>query len=832
MALNDSQKVNILFKKVFAGKAVTTDSASRQFFEEPSTSNGRLHTDSTDVWTEAHLIPNSGIGDATGSVAAGSVTQSGVVEYYSASAFGAATAAENAFTSSVQDWIPFNFGDGETYNYFLVKNDGTRINPTDGFTFDTETGTLFFNDGLPSDVSTTAPPSMSAYAYVGKKLNTGIDTGEITASGTIKANKFIGDGSDLTGLSSAPISTISNFGSIPPALDRLVTVNGDNAVNAEANLKFDGNKLGIEGNLTMSGFISASGDISTSGDIRAGNAVFVNKNLNSVGTRTKNMIMYNKSGSENGILFVSASALQNNDIPVGSDAVTGLRIGLNTKGVDKFFIYDNARSKTILSYNRTGSSPESSFLEFNAGDTTTTAFNSKVVIGSAAVVQAKAALPSAHLTVAGGISASGNISTSGTFHLGSDTAELHAIQGVSSLTQNGGGFIGNSNGMIRGHQVGTGAAGAADDPSNFKYFFCGYLDEGDSGTYEQMFIDVYGGRYSHHQTGVTKYQITPRGSDGEGDFEIYRQRYGSFTTNGEKFDIKILINSGEDPKRYGVFIYNTTDQFPNFSVRAWKLTNNQTGQMQEIMVKEFPSTLSGSGQTFDGFIDAEGFVERYNTLEVNRDNVNISGSLILSGSIDMKNDLTAKNIDGTFIGAFSTGVGNTITGSFTTLSSSFATRITSIDTAVNAIDGDDDLTVQGDTGGNLTIDMDGEVLGIKGGAGINTAGAGNDITINIDGTSQTFQNLNIQNDIDLDGVDAELIRAVIVLAQMNLHIWHNESNARKGKDAGNKLLLTHGLNGIRNTAKNKIQEKVGGRKDYKIDCLAAEFKDWEISWKK
>jgi hypothetical protein len=45
------------------------------------------------------------------------------------------------------------------------------------------------------------------------------------------------------------------------------------------------------------------------------------------------------------------------------------------------------------------------------------------------------------------------------------------------------------------------------------------------------------------------------------------------------------------------------------------------------------------------------------------------------------------------------------------------------------------------------------------------------------------------------------------------------------------LELTHGINGIRNTAKNKIQEIVGGRKDYKIDCLAAEFKDWEISWK-
>ena len=79
-------------------------------------------------------------------------------------------------------------------------------------------------------------------------------------------------------------------------------------------------------------------------------------------------------------------------------------------------------------------------------------------------------------------------------------------------------------------------------------------------------------------------------------------------------------------------------------------------------------------------------------------------------------------------------------------------------------------------------------------------------------------------------IDAEVVRAIVVLSQMNLHIWHNESNYRKGVKDGNNLELTHGLNGIRNTAKNKVQEIVGGRKDYKIDCLAAEFKDWEISW--
>ena len=79
-------------------------------------------------------------------------------------------------------------------------------------------------------------------------------------------------------------------------------------------------------------------------------------------------------------------------------------------------------------------------------------------------------------------------------------------------------------------------------------------------------------------------------------------------------------------------------------------------------------------------------------------------------------------------------------------------------------------------------------------------------------------------------ITAKVVRAIVVLSQMNLHIWHNESNYRKGIRDGNDLELTHGLNGIRNTAKNKIQEIAGGRKDYKIDCLAAEFKDWEVSW--
>jgi hypothetical protein len=87
----------------------------------------------------------------------------------------------------------------------------------------------------------------------------------------------------------------------------------------------------------------------------------------------------------------------------------------------------------------------------------------------------------------------------------------------------------------------------------------------------------------------------------------------------------------------------------------------------------------------------------------------------------------------------------------------------------------------------------------------------------------------LMKDEELTG---EMIRAIVVLSQMNLHIWHNETEYRKGEGDGN-LGLTHGLNGIRNTAKNIIQDELIDdveRKDYKVDCIAAEFDDWEISW--
>ena len=97
----------------------------------------------------------------------------------------------------------------------------------------------------------------------------------------------------------------------------------------------------------------------------------------------------------------------------------------------------------------------------------------------------------------------------------------------------------------------------------------------------------------------------------------------------------------------------------------------------------------------------------------------------------------------------------------------------------------------------------------------------------------------IMYDIDmiLNGLDQKLnarsIMAITMIQLTNRCIWESESKARAGGNEQDKLLrFTHSINGVRNTAKNVLAEEVGGRKDYKIDALAADlpedFGNWRI----
>jgi hypothetical protein len=91
----------------------------------------------------------------------------------------------------------------------------------------------------------------------------------------------------------------------------------------------------------------------------------------------------------------------------------------------------------------------------------------------------------------------------------------------------------------------------------------------------------------------------------------------------------------------------------------------------------------------------------------------------------------------------------------------------------------------------------------------------------------------IEHDIDLilaerhaagERVTASDIHAIMIIMLTNHLIWINESKAREGNGEQDRLLkLTHSINGQRNAAKNVLARLDGGRKDFKIDCFAADL---------
>lgn len=76
----------------------------------------------------------------------------------------------------------------------------------------------------------------------------------------------------------------------------------------------------------------------------------------------------------------------------------------------------------------------------------------------------------------------------------------------------------------------------------------------------------------------------------------------------------------------------------------------------------------------------------------------------------------------------------------------------------------------------------------------------------------------LENDIDLMAgtldlkASARLLRKIIVLAQVNLHIWYNKDQMQAQPDRYAELLtMAHQLNGIRNRIKNSLLDEAGDR---------------------
>ena len=107
----------------------------------------------------------------------------------------------------------------------------------------------------------------------------------------------------------------------------------------------------------------------------------------------------------------------------------------------------------------------------------------------------------------------------------------------------------------------------------------------------------------------------------------------------------------------------------------------------------------------------------------------------------------------------------------------------------------------------------------------------------VQGTGDYINNEYAYNSVQLKQVhhDASAILLNAKLATINdgneENIILNSSDIMTAIGINNAWLGLYNLtNSTTFEIKNKIQELAGGRKDYKIDCIAAEFKDWEVSW--
>jgi len=169
MALTTAQQALLLFKK-WLGLGQTT--ASREFFNETSFP-GRSAVYTNQIWTQADLIPN------TAPVLTNGQT-SGVVQYWVDVTLGAAAGTTNAFTSSLLiDAIPFNYGDGTSYNYTIKDSTNASIAFGQGdWILDTDAGLLTFYSTVPSNM----PPKVSFYRYVGAK---GFTSASIPLTGSL-----------------------------------------------------------------------------------------------------------------------------------------------------------------------------------------------------------------------------------------------------------------------------------------------------------------------------------------------------------------------------------------------------------------------------------------------------------------------------------------------------------------------------------------------------------------------------------------------------------------------------------------------------------------------
>lgn len=233
MALSPEEKASRLFKKSL-GKGETL--LTRDFFEEPIVGNDIVIP--SQIWAQASEIPATAPTLTNGQI-------DGVVQYFEKLSLTAVPGSSvQAFQhSTLVDAISFTFG--VSYNYKLYTSLDVVIPDGQGdWLVDPSTGIVMFYGTLPAGVSSSTPPQISFYKYVGEKgMTSGATSGLVIKDSVILATT---SGDTLSNYS----PSLSGYTVLPDVVD---TISGSTFVEGDRILVKDQVDLVQNGIFQVSG---------------------------------------------------------------------------------------------------------------------------------------------------------------------------------------------------------------------------------------------------------------------------------------------------------------------------------------------------------------------------------------------------------------------------------------------------------------------------------------------------------------------------------------------------------------------------------------------------
>lgn len=399
MAISDTQKVDALYKKLFAG-ATKTDllsakSPSNEAIPSPLLMRGDL------IWNESGLIP-----------AVAPTSTSAQVQVYTGTASVKATVdptsslANRTWLTNLTRWIPPQFGSTYAVKVYVdtssatnPQTTGTQLFPdgsgnSDEWAFDYEAGTLnFAGTNLPASV-TGKTVYIVGYRYVGSVGSTNNSTiGGLTLTGTNKTNITTSvTNSDLglsgNGTGNVTISSIANVSN--------VTSSTSSTTGA----------LVVAGGAGIAGNINVGGQANITGAASFGNTVSITGNLSApTGQFTNISVTGNANIGNASITTATVTNLSSGNAVITGGTIDATPIGFTTPSTGNFTNLHAANAQ----FDSINNTPIGNAIPSTGAFTTLTSNGLTTITNNAASIDTTTGA----LVVTGGVGIGGNLHVGG-----------------------------------------------------------------------------------------------------------------------------------------------------------------------------------------------------------------------------------------------------------------------------------------------------------------------------------------------------------------------------------------------------------------------------------